>query len=282
MVHGRAQEGRDPAAVRKEWTEALTHGAARANVRVPESTVIELPYYGDELDRLVRATELPLAIEANARGTANDADDRLRGEILEELALACGVTREDIEREYAGEPRQKGPQNWEWVQAILRAMDRVPGLNSSAIDRLTRDVYVYLTYPGVRAKIDGMVLAAIAGDPAVVLAHSLGSVVAYNVLVERAATPGVARFITVGSPLAVRGVKRWLATPLRSPACVRHWFNAYDDRDVVALSALDGRGFNVTPAIENKRDVMNFTDDRHGISGYLADPVVAAKIVEYL
>src|SRR5687768_16665475 len=152
MVHGRAQEGRDPATVKKEWTDALAYGAARANVRVPDSTVIELPYYGDELDRMVRLTQLPLAIEANAKGTANDEDEQLRGEILEELALACGLTREDIEREYAGEPRQKGPQNWQWVQAILRAMDRVPGLNSSAIDRLTRDVYVYLTYPGVRAK----------------------------------------------------------------------------------------------------------------------------------
>jgi pimeloyl-ACP methyl ester carboxylesterase len=258
------------------------YGAARANVRVPDSTVIELPYYGDELDRMVRLTALPLAIEANAKGTANDDDERLRGEILEELALACGVTREDIEREYAGEPRQKGPQNWQWVQAILRAVDRVPGLNSSAIDRLTRDVYVYLTYPGVRAKIDAMVSAAIGNDPTVVLAHSLGSVVAYNVLIERAAAPDVPRFITVGSPLAVRGIKRCLAAPLRSPACVRHWFNAYDDRDVVALSALDANGFNVVPAIENKHDVMNFTDNRHGIAGYLADPVVAAKIAEYL
>ena len=80
----------------------------------------------------------------------------------------------------------------------------------------------------------------------------------------------------------LRGVKRCLSTPLRSPACVHHWFNAYDDRDVVALSALDTRGFNVTPAIENKRDVMNFTNNRHGITGYLADPVVAAKIVEHL
>jgi hypothetical protein len=45
---------------------------------------------------------------------------------------------------------------------------------------------------------------------------------------------------------------------------------------------LDAKNFDVAPPIENKRDVMNFTDNRHGIAGYLADPVVAAKIVEYL
>ena len=77
-------------------------------------------------------------------------------------------------------------------------------------------------------------------------------------------------------------MKRYLETPLRSPACVRDWFNAYDDRDVVALVALDDKAFDVNPRIENKGDVLNFTDNRHGIAGYLADPVVAAKIVEFL
>jgi hypothetical protein len=66
---------------------------------------------------------------------------------------------------------------------------------------------------------------------------------------------------------------------LVSPPCVGQWFNAYDDRDVVALSPLDARTFNVTPPIENKSDVLNFTDNRHGIEGYLADSVVARQVV---
>lgn len=37
--------------------------------------------------------------------------------------------------------------------------------------------------------------------------------------------------------------------------------------------------FNVTPPIANKGDVLNFTDNRHGIEGYLADPVVAQQVV---
>ncbi len=89
-------------------------------------------------------------------------------------------------------------------------------------------------------------------------------------------------FITVGSPLGIKGIKRCLDRPLRSPGSVRNWFNAYDNRDVVALRPLDGQNFAVNPPIENKGDVMNFTDNRHGIIGYLADPVVARKIVEYL
>lgn len=281
MVHGRSQAGKVPTVLKKEWTDALGYGLLRANRTLPAGTVVEFPFYGDELERLVQQTNTPLGIDATAKGTQTDGEKELRGEILEEMAAALGVTRADIEREYVGQPLQKGPENWEWVQAILRAVDRVPGLNSSAIDLFTRDVYVYLTYPGVRATIDRMVSEAIGTEPAVVLAHSLGTIVAYNVLVKRVAAPKVARLVTVGSPLGIRAIKRHLDSPLCSPACVGHWFNAYDDRDVVALVALDARGFNVSPPIENKADISNFTDNRHGIAGYLADPVVAAKIVEF-
>jgi hypothetical protein len=282
MIHGRAQGGRNPVTVKKEWLDALTYGCARATVELPKATTVEFPYFGDDLDRLVAQLDVPLGSDANAKGTANDAERGFRGDMLEDLARNVGLTRADVEREYAGSPVQKGVENWEWVQAILRAVDRVPGVNSATIDLLTRDVFAYLSYPGVRAKIDAIVAASIGSEPCVVLAHSLGTIVAYNVLGKRDPRPEVLRLVTVGSPLGIRAIKQHLAAPLGSPPCVGNWFNAYDDRDVVALVPLDTKNFDVAPPIENKSDVMNFTDNRHGIAGYLADPVVAAKIVEYL
>jgi hypothetical protein len=50
----------------------------------------------------------------------------------------------------------------------------------------------------------------------------------------------------------------------------------------VALVPLDAWTFNVTPPIENKGDVLNFTYNRHCIEGYLADPAVARQIVRGL
>lgn len=146
MIHGRAQAGRVPEVVKKEWLDALGYGLLRAEKTLPAGTTVELPFYGDELESMVQAVKSPLGIDATAKGTATDADKEFRGEMLEDIAAALGVTRGDIEREYTGQPQQKGPENWEWVQAILRAVDRVPGLNSSAIDLFTRDVYVYLTF----------------------------------------------------------------------------------------------------------------------------------------
>jgi pimeloyl-ACP methyl ester carboxylesterase len=83
------------------------------------------------------------------------------------------------------------------VQTITRALDHIPGLNSRLIDAFTRDVYVYLTYPGVGARIDKVVADALGNEPCVVVAHSLGTVVAYNMLRTRAATPQYPRLVTV-------------------------------------------------------------------------------------
>lgn len=282
LVHGRSQGGKDAKALKQEWIAALDRGLKAANAKLPLGIEIEFPYYGDTLDRLVEETETPLGRDALARGAESDRDDGFRKELLLELAHGAGITDAQIEAELDRTVRERGPLNWEWVQGVLKAVDRVPGLSSTTVDLFTRDVYVYLSFPGVRRAIDKIVNDSLGNGPCVVLAHSLGTVVAYNVLCARPAEPRYPRFVTVGSPLAVTAIKKRLESPLRSPRCVAHWFNAYDERDVVALRALDAKNFPVTPTIENKRDVRNHTDNRHGIDGYLSDPVVAKKIAELL
>ena len=108
------------------------------------------------------------------------------------------------------------------------------------------------------------------------MAHSLGTVVAYNILRNDPRSLQMRKLVTVGSPLAIRAVRRSLV-PLKSPKADA-WFNAFDPRDIVALNPLDAANFPVVPEIENKGDVDNFTDNRHGIGGYLSDPVVAREI----
>ena len=58
-----------------------------------------------------------------------------------------------------------------------------------------------------------------------------------------------------------------------------------DEGDVVALYPLDSNSFPldpVNPAIENKTNVHNHTDNRHGIEGYLDDRDVAQWIYDAL
>jgi hypothetical protein len=83
------------------------------------------------------------------------------------------------------------------------------------------------------------------------------------------------------SPLGVRAIRNQLI-PIRMPAPVENWYNAFDSRDVVSVYPLDDRNFPSSPAIENYGSVRNSTPNRHGIVGYLGDGTVARKIIQHL
>jgi hypothetical protein len=61
-----------------------------------------------------------------------------------------------------------GPENWPWVLAIVRAIDRFrPGTSADAITLILRDVYVYCTRHGIADAIDEIVRADIVPEPTV-------------------------------------------------------------------------------------------------------------------
>jgi pimeloyl-ACP methyl ester carboxylesterase len=160
----------------------------------------------------------------------------------------------------------------------------VPGGSSASIALATNDVYQYLRNPGVRDTIESGVRTAFSTvEPTVVVSHSLGTVVAFNLLRRDGVAMGwdIPLLVTVGSPLGVKAIRAALS-PVEHPPSVRHWYNAMDERDVVALYPLDRAHFDVDPAVENKVDVRNRTSNRHGISGYLDDAVVASRIYDAL
>jgi hypothetical protein len=282
LVHGRAQQGRDPVELKKAWLTALRRGAQAAGLSLPEDINVAFPYYGDVLDKFARAYEIPLTSDIQAKGNA-DTDDYLafQAQVAEELRLRAGVTDAQIDVEYGPNPRAKGPLNWEWVQAILRALDKNGGgLGQSALELFTRDVFLYTTRSGVRDEINDIVAGMLTVNPTVVVGHSLGSVVAYNALRTDKRDLKVPLLLTVGCPLGIRAVRDQYR-PLRAPKHVAAWYNAFDRRDVVALYALDRENFPAPPPPEivNYALVNNHTDNRHGIDGYLDDPEVAKRVI---
>lgn len=280
LVHGRSQQGKDPNAIQKEWEDALTYGLARGDAHIPAGVSFDLPYYGDELVRLVAEVERGLPADVATRGpdTPDQGLGQTQREVLQEITSAAGISLDEVARE-AGSVKTRDPQNWGWVLATLRVLNKIPGLDARAIEAFTKDVAVYITYPAVQRAIDRIVLEAISGDePFVLIAHSLGTVVAYNTLRNYPRTSQCKGFITVGSPLGIRAISRRLRTPLKWPPGVPSWFNAFDSADVVSLYPLDAEHFDLDPSIENYGQVKNFTDNRHGIAGYLSDPSVAQQI----
>jgi pimeloyl-ACP methyl ester carboxylesterase len=153
----------------------------------------------------------------------------------------------------------------------------VPWLSKQLLARLTADVAAYLTRPHVTAEVNRVIASDLGDGPTVVVGHSLGSIVAYWVLRTDTREVDVPLLITIGSPLGIDVVKRYLPAPLGMPPRVRHWLNLADRRDPVALySRLDRDTF---PAeIENVDDVHNPEDDPHGIVGYLSDTILCKRI----
>ncbi len=286
FVHGRSQQGKDAAKLKQTWINAWKEGLAKNGLDMPIAEAdIRFPFYGDTLDDLTEGTSLADAAKIVIKGDNADAQEtqfiRL---ILLEVQKQAGVTDAQVQ-ELTDGPIERGFLNWEWVQNVLEAIDtHVPGASGASVALATRDVYKYLNHDGIQGIIDAGVGAAITpGVETVVVGHSLGSVVSYNLLKNKGQANGwkVPLYVTVGAPLAVNAIKQGMA-PIKHPACVGKWFNAMDERDIVSLYPLDSDHFDIDPSIENKTDVDNPTENRHGIIGYLPDPVVSRRIYDAL
>jgi hypothetical protein len=285
FVHGRSQQHKNASDLKQAWISSWSEGLSKGGLTLPISEEdIRFPYYGDTLDALVRGVpddEIPDVI---IRGAGQDRqEEQFAAEVLREAQEQAGITDDQL-LAASGDPQlERGVQNWRMVRAIFRAIDeRLPGGSGAALALATHDVYQYLRNPGIRDAIDDGVRNAISRErETIVVGHSLGSVVSYNLLRSEGEALGwrIPLYVTVGSPLAITAIKRALS-PIAHPACAEEWFNARDRRDIVALYLLDTQHFGVKPAIDNDDDVKNGTSNRHGISGYLSDKDVARKIYD--
>jgi hypothetical protein len=290
IIHGRAQERMDSIALKKSWIDAWQRGLAKSNLQIPLADAdIRFPYYGDTLINLVEGGP---AVDVIVRGVPGDAAERqFMREVLREVQEQAGLTDDQID-DTDQDFIERGIENAEWVHRILRAIDKyVPGASGAGVALATRDVYQYLNDENIRHVVETGVAQAIKpGVETVVVSHSLGTVVAYNLLRREGVGLGwkVPLFMTLGSPLGIETIRsklRSLLSPLRCPECAGAWFNAMDPRDVVALYPLRPNRFPLDPRrpeIVNHTGVDNHTENRHGIEGYLDDKEVAARIYHAL
>ncbi|UQW99416.1 hypothetical protein [Streptomyces sp. RerS4] len=172
---------------------------------------------------------------------------------------------------------------------ILRrahAVDRVAG--KGVTDRLlwlVREAHGYLRHAETGAAVRAAVRAALVAKGArMVIAHSLGSVVFYDMVtrgeVPAAAGggPGVTSLITCGSPLSWLAVRKGVHTaggPLSVPAGTE-WTNLYAPNDPVS------RGGGLSDLAVGVTDVKvnNGRLNAHDVRRYLNKPAVAERITK--
>jgi hypothetical protein len=239
LVHGINNENRSPADIERIWMDALFAAWTRDGLRAPEGLAVTTAYYADELARLSRS-----AADAVTAGNARVAS-QIAFELLQEYAQGTGLTDEHIAlaAQDAGgnlDLVQEGLPHEAWVIALSRALERLLPTEGKYLARLfLRQAAVYLERKGVQTAIKNIVRAQIFvdGGPMVVVAHSLGTVVSYELLLEqRSRDLRVPLFCTLGSPLGVRIVSEHLGPRTAFPKPpIGRWLNAFHREDFVAL-----------------------------------------------
>ena len=285
FIHGRSQGKKSSDILREEWGAALARGLADAGLRLPDGIAFDYPFYGKTLDDFVDQAKLPKVSDIVSMGgsSGDPGFDSFTRSVLQEIESRGEISEDDVraQMDTGSEITEMGPQNWAWVRAFVRAVDaRWPGFSGARINDFLTDVWLYLDKPAVQSAIDAIIEAELTDEPTLVVSHSLGTVVAYNIL--RKNKINLIGLMTLGSPLAIKAITAKLG--LLENVAPRRWVNAYDVADIVALNPLDSTHFPVAPKIANYGGVENTTGNHHGIGGnppergYLLD----AKILEQM
>ena len=280
LIHGRSQGQRNEKELREEWIAAWHHGCEAAGSPIPGPLDVRVPFYGAVLDELSRSRQTEVTNVLERGGGDGTVVDPFVADLIDEIRKREGIADSEVRAELGVDAQERGPANWEWVQAAGRLLSsRIPWLTEQVLARFVADVDAYLKFP---QQIDAIVRSDIENGPGtVVVGHSLGTVVGYRVLAQIPDTQNVSLYCTLGSPLGIKTIKRKLQPPIGVPRCVRVWLNASDERDGVALySRLDRDNF--CAGIENISDLRNPRERPHWIGGYLADPEVARRVAAAL
>lgn len=281
LVHGINQQGKSEEALRRTWLGHLDFALKR--VGAFDGQDVALPFYGDKLKELTDAG--PGAVAQGAGGTADPDEAMFLAEALTEQAEAAGATRDEIRaaaRQPAGAAVDQSSVMNRRVNALVRVLERISPLHGDLVIRVLGQAYAYLKQPGCGAAIDELVRPAFQCGPAVVVGHSLGTVVSFKLLRELALAGNpveVPLFVTVGSPLSLMAVQKALGPEFLVPPGVGRWVNGVDPDDFIALGrGLDGDSF--AAGIDDYLDIDNLEDDPHAIEGYLRDQRIATAIAE--
>jgi pimeloyl-ACP methyl ester carboxylesterase len=273
FIHGIAQQDYSEAQLLGIWTDhLLDHGLDPGKLHAARP---EMAYYGDHLYRWTKGgptSPVPMgpAMEDNELAFLSKAVD--------EIAKANNLDEDEIETLASHAAIEEGAaaiHQSTWLGrravAIVSLLERISPLRGRIAAKVVRQAYVYLANKNARKDIDNIVRPRLGTGEVIVVSHSLGTVVAFNLLRELSASGAdikVPLFVTLGSPLAITEVQRWVGGTFVIPKAVKAWMNFYDKGDPVTLGRSLSTGF--TSGIVDTI-VDNNTDNSHSIAGYLDD-----------
>ncbi|MBN0042725.1 hypothetical protein JS756_01085 [Streptomyces actuosus] len=285
LVHGiwNAEPGLAPEQAAREKAEdaakRMREGLSAARLSHIGVPPLVMAYYAHQLTDDYRPEQ-----QSTGQERLEDLSDDQLTEAWEWLR-AAGV--EPVESQAA----LLAPLRWGISRLVARrtrgtapgARERLAELVSRLVVATLQDTDAYTSRPARRRAVRATVADAVRHSGArVLVAHSLGSVVAYETL---HAHPDLELdlLLTVGSPLGLPALMRKLEPePVAGrgarPSGVRHWVNIADVGDLVAVPPRLGDAFPVD--LHETTDIGLF--DPHTLGGYLSSGLTAAALAPYL
>jgi hypothetical protein len=275
VVHGvrNYQQGLSPEAAADRlagrWQERLAHGYKDAGLDHQAVPRITAAYYAHVLR------------DAEGQGVHDELDQLppSQQQAILDWLRAVGMPDELAEAQsWGGLP----------VRQAIDLVARRRGITARVLGRiavaLLPEVYDYLASPERRRRAREEVARAVELSGAkVVVAHSLGSVVAYEAL-HAHPDLGVEVLVTVGSPLGVPGAVFDMLDPAPDasglgtrPPGVQHWVNIAEAGDLVALPRRLGDRFPVDSHHEGHMSLVDF----HTLDTYLASGLTVAAFAAH-
>jgi hypothetical protein len=250
LVHGRGLQDRDSASAREQWLNALRSGAATLT-RSPtiDDSDVRVVWYADVLDPSSSEACSYAATDLRAR-----RDARSDVELKQVMAFAGGFI--NLISAFADDSSAREIRTFSADAAFLGDVHKRCAAEArlgAAIDR---------------AKAEGR--------PIIVVAHSLGALVAYDYLSARPDSGVIQRFITIGSMAGASELRRLViggdsTDAFAVPASVKEWTNIRNEQDALAAPLAIGRDVVTNPPPDEI--------DPHEIVGYLRGTRTAREIL---
>jgi hypothetical protein len=242
------------------------------------------PFYGDALVTAPGAREAltalgfaPGAADALANVPADPSTLAVYEKLLGEAARRAGMPPEAT----APDPREG------FFDGLVRRLHRPlswlanrSGLDQAVISMIFADVAAYLDRADVRDRVLAAVRSCLPDAGRMVLvSHSLGTVVAMDLLASLPPGLEVETLVTAGSPLGMDAVSDSLRGRGVGRPAVATWLNAWCPADAVAIGCplADQWGSGIVEVVTD-----NAKDRAHDIAEYLGNGKVAQAVGESL
>ncbi|MBD1995227.1 hypothetical protein H6G00_01105 [Leptolyngbya sp. FACHB-541] len=293
LIHGINNQGNSKDNIEKTWSYALRSSAATAGLTIPDDVKFIAAFYGDVLFNETESwnknkpTSSPMSVESPDE---DYADDEVAALYLE-FQQKYGIGDEQVSRELEAEDNLQAQKRMakgihkRWLKAIAKALETVlPSKGKRVAAAFISQAAAYLHKPGLKEKVDDLVMTQVIDglpkdEKVVIISHSLGTIVAYDLMRRLRHQVKVGLLLTAGSPLGIEIVKRRLGTPLICLPNVDKWVNISDDEDFVAFQTkLTSTTFGCDKIV-NIDQLDNGDEDAHDILKYLAHDIVAKEIV---